>query len=152
MTEPEIEALSVRLARVWNLPDPITRNKDYPAHLRLRARVEPLVELLCVGNRDSPYAEFTIYLTCYDQPPSRKITGSMECDIRNGEIDTSAPHRPRNDIATIESYARFEHDWLPFFRRGCWLSGFPIEASAHEKAEWIRDFTREEVESWNLKM
>jgi hypothetical protein len=41
---------------------------------------------------------------------------------------------------------------LPFFRRGCWLSGCPIEATAHEKAEWIRGFTREEIEAWNLKV
>jgi hypothetical protein len=38
------------------------------------------------------------------------------------------------------------------FRRGCWLSGCPIEASAHEKAEWIQGFSREEIEAWNLKM
>jgi hypothetical protein len=42
--------------------------------------------------------------------------------------------------------------WLPFFRRNCWLSGCPIEASAHEKAEWIQGFSREEVELWKLKM
>lgn len=46
----------------------------------------------------------------------------------------------------------FTQQWLPFFRRGCWLSGCPIEASAHEKAEWMRGFTREEVEAWNLKI
>ncbi len=46
----------------------------------------------------------------------------------------------------------FLEDWLPLFRRNCWLSGCDIEASAHEKAEWIQGFTREELEAWNLKI
>ncbi|RYF45551.1 MAG: hypothetical protein EOO38_15815 [Cytophagaceae bacterium] len=40
----------------------------------------------------------------------------------------------------------FATQWMPFFRRGCWLSGCPIEATVHEKVEWTRGFTREELE------
>lgn len=43
-------------------------------------------------------------------------------------------------------------EWMDFFRRGCWLSGCPVEATAHEKAEWMQGFSREELETWNLKM
>ena len=47
--------------------------------------------------------------------------------------------------------AEFIKSWIPFFRRNCWLSGCAIEATAHEKAQWIQGFSREELESWNLK-
>ena len=43
---------------------------------------------------------------------------------------------------------------MPVFRRGCWLSGADVEATAHEKAEWMQNFTETEevMEAWNLKM
>ncbi|RYX82721.1 hypothetical protein EON83_18050 [bacterium] len=46
---------------------------------------------------------------------------------------------------------QFTAQWTDTFRRNCWLSGCPIEASAHEKAEWMQGFSREEIEAWNLK-
>ena len=46
---------------------------------------------------------------------------------------------------------QFVMDWLPFFRPRCWLSGCDIEASAHEKLEWIQGFNHEELETWGLK-
>ena len=46
----------------------------------------------------------------------------------------------------------FADKWLFAFRRGCWLSGCDIEASAHEKAEWMQDFTPEELQGWDLKI
>lgn len=46
----------------------------------------------------------------------------------------------------------FATQWMPYLRRNAWLSGLPLEASAHEKAEWIQGFSREEIEAWNLKM
>ncbi len=42
-------------------------------------------------------------------------------------------------------------DFTPLFRRNCWLSGCDIEATLHEKVEWMQGFTREEIEAWNLK-
>ncbi len=56
------------------------------------------------------------------------------------------------DRCACDEQEAFTDKWLPFFRRGCWLSGCPIEATAHEKAEWMRGFSREELEAWNLKM
>ena len=47
---------------------------------------------------------------------------------------------------------QFIDEYLDFFRRGLWLSGCDIEASAHEKAEWIQGFTKQEIEAWNLRM
>ncbi|RYZ88212.1 MAG: hypothetical protein EOP06_11365 [Proteobacteria bacterium] len=53
---------------------------------------------------------------------------------------------------SLEEYQVLLKQWLPFFRRGCWLSGCPIEASTHEKAEWTQGFSREDLEAWQLKL
>ena len=45
----------------------------------------------------------------------------------------------------------FTNKWLPCFRRGLWLSGISIEATAHEKIEWMQGFSCEEIDAWNLK-
>lgn len=44
----------------------------------------------------------------------------------------------------------FGKRWREEFQRKCWLSGCDIEASAHEKLEWMQGFTREEMQAWNL--
>lgn len=49
-------------------------------------------------------------------------------------------------------YHALQNQCLDFFRRGGWLSGVFLEASAHEKAEWMQDYTREEIEAWKLKI
>ena len=49
-----------------------------------------------------------------------------------------------------DAFSEFAAEWIPFFGRGCWLSGCPIEASAEEKTEWMRGFTEEEIEEWHL--
>ena len=58
---------------------------------------------------------------------------------------------PRDDVG-LRLEAEFAAQWTPPFRRGCWLCGCDIEASADEKAEWVREFTKEEIESWKLKI
>ncbi|RYF46035.1 MAG: hypothetical protein EOO38_14900 [Cytophagaceae bacterium] len=55
-------------------------------------------------------------------------------------------------VSSTEAAHQLTEQHLPLFRRNCWLSGVPIEATAHEKAEWIRDFSREDIEAWNLKI
>ncbi|BCM90153.1 hypothetical protein IAD21_02004 [Abditibacteriota bacterium] len=66
----------------------------------------------------------------------------------NGNLTQSC-----HDESTIRgaNQKHFERSWLNIFRRTAWLSGCPIEASAHEKAEWMQGFSREEIEAWNLK-
>ncbi|BCM92498.1 hypothetical protein IAD21_04378 [Abditibacteriota bacterium] len=56
------------------------------------------------------------------------------------------------EYASSEALHQIFADWLPFFRRCCWLSGYPLEVSAHEKIEWMQEFIHEELQSWNLKM
>lgn len=45
-----------------------------------------------------------------------------------------------------------ELQMLAVFRKNCWLSGADIEASAHEKVEWIQGFGKEEIETWKLEV
>ncbi len=52
----------------------------------------------------------------------------------------------------LRRHAELVEQWLPLFRRNCWLCGCPIEATAEEKTEWVQGFTEEEIEAWNLKM
>lgn len=37
---------------------------------------------------------------------------------------------------SLEVETRFKQKWLPMFRRNCYLSGVPIECTAHEQLEW----------------
>jgi hypothetical protein len=65
-------------------------------------------------------------------------------------LDSTTPAILNGSDANIPPEIATEH--LPLFRRGCWLSGCAIEASAHEKAEWMQSFTQEELEAWNLNL
>ncbi len=60
----------------------------------------------------------------------------------------SSPDAPK----ATEKRRQFTARWLPFFRRGCWLSGCDIECTAQERLKWIQGFTSEEIEAWNLKL
>ena len=75
----------------------------------------------------------------------------IELLYKGGEVTPcwtcSVEDEPEEDIL-----APFAAQWLDTFRRNCWLSGGDIEASAHEKAEWMQGFSPEEVEAWNLKV
>lgn len=51
-----------------------------------------------------------------------------------------------------ESLKEFAAAWEEAFQSGCWLCGCTIDASMHEKSEWMQGFTEEEIEAWNLKM
>ena len=55
------------------------------------------------------------------------------------------------EIEENEKHKNLVDQWRLFFRRGCWLSGCDVEASAHEKAEWMQGFTPEEIEAWNTR-
>lgn len=76
----------------------------------------------------------------------------LELSYREGEFH--ARHTSFSDemeCASKERLAQFTAEWMPLFRRNCWLSGCDIEATAAEKAEWIQGFTRAELEAWHLK-
>lgn len=152
MTEPELEALGERLRRIWQREESgeVTKPhfetsrgwKGEPDQLSLVCRVTAQVSVTCWFFIEE-FVDMQVSLEWR----------SYELSFWNGEIrcfDTSGADEPSSDSSL--RLAQFAAEWMPFFRRGCWLSGCSIEASAHEKAEWIRGFTKEEIESWKLKM
>jgi hypothetical protein len=137
MTEQEAEAWATRLTRIWVPPtvfgtgvveDLATFDNDCLFYAHVQPHVS--IEVLKTGE---------VFLCFYRH---NGYTGSLYAHPC-GEI-READHF--GELGAVPA------QWLPFFRRGCWLSGIPIEASAHEKVEWIRGFTREELQAWNLKM
>jgi hypothetical protein len=156
MTEQEAQALAARLERVWvgtQEGDLLRINSGERWHLQegvhwlfdehgFQFQTQFAHNVFFVAAKDASSHELVFSLT---QGSSSGRRGYLEAFMSfvGGEL---SPHRP-----CVHAPLRFAR-WLPIFRSGCWLSGFPIEASAHEKAEWIQDFTREEVEAWNLKI
>ncbi|RYX80945.1 hypothetical protein EON83_26410 [bacterium] len=145
MTEQEAEVLvaawAARLTRIWN-PEKVVL--DYVVSplgfFDYRGEVGP--DITFVVDHDFGDINFYLHLdAAYSQVAlkANKSQGLLDlCNDSTREL--------------FEARQPILDEWTPFFRRGCWLSGFPIEATAHEKMEWIRGFTREEIEAWNLKM
>jgi hypothetical protein len=134
MTELEAEAFAARLTRVWepqwaqNTLDPEWR--IYEPECRYYALIQENVFMQ--ADEETMGMFFSLNFHTSDDYLGR-LTAYPDGEVEVGE---------NMDCVTAQ--------WLPFFRRGCWLSGCDIEATAHEKAQWIQGFTREEVESWNL--
>ncbi|RYX80950.1 hypothetical protein EON83_26440 [bacterium] len=158
MTEQEAEAKTARLTRIWK-PPPV---EDMSSWGKLRSLSDPnffvFEEHIMRGVRFRYHYvnESTIkegYSLILREMPSRKRIASLlyrpDWTICRESIDCDPEeHEPGEyDKITREFFAQ----WTDFFRCNCWLSGANIEASAHEKAQWLRGFTREEIEAWNLK-
>ncbi len=75
------------------------------------------------------------------------LIGYFHCTKNTGHIDAS----PEIMQESPSLFLQFSNKWRDIFRRNCWLSGCAIEASATEKAEWVQEFSREEIEAWNLQ-
>ena len=147
MTEQEAEAWAARWEKIWTpervtFPDMKSRNQNLELIWRGELGVGSYVEV------KSYPGELRIELMC-------GVRG-FAFDTRYGGIhpltDSSQvwDHFEKEGSASTDKYVNEFGVQLPFFRRGCWLSGCPIEASAHEKAEWMQGFSREEIEAWNL--
>lgn len=146
MTEPEAEALVDRLTRIWAPHQQAvwTFEENY---IDLVLQVEGDIHLFY---EDIPLCEdvpdvFPGVALSLRRGGNDNLTGWLFCQGEGGDIQSGL-------YSSAEPFLQFANEWIDFFRRGCWLSGCPIEASAHEKVEWAREFTKEEVESWNLKM
>ncbi|BCM88425.1 hypothetical protein IAD21_00256 [Abditibacteriota bacterium] len=153
MTEQEAATLVARLTRVWGSSF-VVHNQGRGEYL-FESEIQPSISLRCGYQINlGPYGGLSFGLANWRYAPR---------DLRliaraNGEIFSEVcdwPFEPPFGL-TISDLERelkpFAAQWLPFFLRNCWLSGCPIDASAHEKMEWIQGFTREEIEAWNLKM
>ena len=144
MTKQEAQTLVERLGRIWSPQSRfiVTRSKDgasFQATLRESIRLEYATSsegnfyCLTEGRKHRAFLAF-------DAPFDGPYKGFCEFDLAFGYP---------NDEDRIRV---LQEQWLPFFRRGCWLSGFDIpDATDEEQAEWMQGFSREEINAWNLK-
>ncbi|RYX81419.1 hypothetical protein EON83_24160 [bacterium] len=134
MTPQQANALAHRLTRIWQPEEATSNLSNYGKfsfngrwadglNLRIEQEDELQIELL---------HDNQLLLTAY-------------CDDLWDETDTCQP-KQRQKVENLVAHH------LPSFRRNSWLSGEDIEATPHEKAEWIQGFTHEELEAWNLKL
>ncbi len=132
MTEPEAEALAARMLRVW-APFQRISSSLFKGHWSFAVWITQGVALYI--NVD-PSSNSPLFEMCGPGHDSRAagFIYDEEINYRGGQ-----------------ELEEFTNKWLPYFRRGLWLSGLPIDATAHEKVEWIQGFTREEIDAWNLK-
>lgn len=139
MTQQEAEAYIERMALIWHVKG-LTL-------VKLDLRVETPAVKIQVDERVEVYMSKPRYSLAY-LDEGRSIVAKLFCRVSTGEVTAQEKIIGTDDTNTNGPITT---QWMPFFRRGCWLSGLPIEATAHEKAEWMQDFTREEIESWNLQ-
>ncbi|RYX82367.1 hypothetical protein EON83_19920 [bacterium] len=155
MTEQEAEVMAAWLTRVWNIKEGTDEwEVEYERFFKFEGSITSNVHFEMTGGLISP-----------------TLTRTEEKNTDVGHFTGLAYNNGKHSIQVMEMRKKYhvvslwpsdgEHSeilqdfvaqWLPFFRRGCWLSGCDIEASPHEKMEWIQGFSAEELEAWNLKM
>ena len=153
MTKLEAEVITQRLTRVWA---PLTHHYEFGG---------PNFELIAYRGQITDDVSFAYYPGLsgpdnYTFALSRDVphglgtrrAGCIFCDSLVTNIQAQVPREFEMKPKRVLEYAQFAARWMPFFRRGCWLSGCSIEATAEEKAEWMRGFTKKEIESWRLKI
>ncbi|RYG64047.1 hypothetical protein EON80_19990 [bacterium] len=144
MTKDDAQKLAARLERIWRTTEPVAvakyheGNPDEATTWLLHTHLPGHLELEFYTSERGGMA--SVHLT-------RWINGKQD----RGFL-LVCEEESEWKIEDASDFWADELKVLPFFRRGCWLSGCPVEASAHEKAEWIQGFTSEEIEAWNLKM
>ena len=133
MTEQEAEAMAARLTRIWKPKRfSFSVNKETGPHSS-----DFEYEATLSGGLTLEVAFGASWLDASESFEISRNKVSLLCeDGHLGSWKNDAPQESEEVLAA---------QWLPFFRRSCWLSGCPIEASAHEKAEWMQGFTREEL-------
>jgi hypothetical protein len=151
MTEQEAQAWAERLIRIWKPKTFELREESstvffYFAEVGWDALFSTKMMLYAYKGKGFPY-RWRFQLSCSDAPYNDyDLVWDEEHGCQSVVDDIT-------ELVDWEEIDRaFSERWMPFFRRGCWLSGCPLEASADEKAEWIQGFTSEELEAWNLKI
>jgi hypothetical protein len=106
-----------------------------------------------VGNLDNRYAlklyetdhGFTTHMGSLEcsltDPVVRISVEQVAREFRSQSRDSARKRRARQRLAQLERVKQVEQltsEWMPLFRRNCWLSGVPIECSADERMEWAR--------------
>ncbi|RYF31271.1 MAG: hypothetical protein EOO38_31690 [Cytophagaceae bacterium] len=153
MTQQEAQVITARLTRVWA---PLSYHYEFGGpdfdQIAYRGQITTDVSFAYYPGMSGP-DNYTFALS-RDVPhgPGTRRAGCIFCDSLVSGIQAQVPRQLEMKPKRVLEYAQFAAQWTDIFRRNCWLLGCPIEASAHEKAEWMQGFSREEIEAWNLKM
>ncbi|RYF52071.1 MAG: hypothetical protein EOO38_01425 [Cytophagaceae bacterium] len=140
MTEQKAEDLAARLTRLWKPKNEPRWGVD-GAYFGYQCYIE-----------DNIFVEFATL----SKP---QITSTALKQYLNGRLQMGYLYYRDGELRVIDTdddqvddFDAFVNLWGDTFRRNCFLMGCNVEASAHEKAEWIQGFSREELEAWNLKI
>ncbi len=148
MTEQEAEAWVIRLRRIWEPEKMLLAERNRVQGFTWKAKLK---NGLCVHT--ATYRGEMLFDINFEKDDGRhdeSLIFDTQYNTHSGPgLSTRFPESTGAEAE--ERRQRFTTKWLPFFRRSCWLSGCPIEASVHEKAEWIQGFTHEDIQTWNLK-
>ena len=139
-TSSEAEAVAARLRRIWNWTAETGWVPYEPGFSEIYIQLSDQVLLRVWKEQSALY---------WEEPGARRGTRrSVSCSTSHKEI----LYTPHDLGAEPCHWQGFLTQWLPLFRRGCWLLGFDIDASMHERMEWTQGFSKEEIESWKLKI
>ncbi|RYX80819.1 hypothetical protein EON83_26855 [bacterium] len=142
MTQKAIEALTAKLIRIWQIKS-IVNQENY-----LRFGLEaPLEEGVMLSY--SRYHAGGLTRVALVQRDNSGLVGRLYWNSNEPEVMGIGWKQSDRENEFFEPFARA---WMPFFRRSCWLSGCDIEASVHEKLEWLDGITAEEIREWNLRL
>ncbi len=124
MTNEEAEAWAIRLTQIW-APEylvvaPKWKFEEDRFCFRFNCEVSP-----------DTFMEGRIFSK---EPAIRLVSESHELIYGCGEIEMSYIARP----VLFEKLIQFAEEWMPFFRRNCYLSGCEIECTGHEQLEWAK--------------
>ncbi len=133
MTEQEAEVYAARLTRIWSVLAPFVIEVDTDG-AQIFAPLSQDVEL-----RVDVLGSVSLYYL-------REIDSDSAILFCDKTMKTQSFLPKSWGETPPESIRHLQSEWMPIFRRGCWLSGCPIEATAHEKVEWVRGFAKEEIE------
>ena len=141
MTKQEIEELTTRLTRIW---------RPYPSPRTPKCIVE--TDFYSFSYRIE--AHVLLLFVIYEGKASARLEWDSKCcemECKEGEISSYwTVSNVSNDLLIEGALDQFTQRWLEAFRCGCWLSGFPVEATAYEKIKWTQNLTHKEIEAWNL--
>jgi hypothetical protein len=129
MTEKEAEVLVARLMRIWAPHQQIQRTSDSRVECRWRLSFKGYLQFdVAITSLIALHIVQKGTVFALNKKETNIITGCLVYGIPGRGILIQPPEN--------EASKQFATEWMPFFRRGCFLSGCPIECTEHEKLEW----------------
>ncbi len=124
MTEQETRALVARLTQAWGAKDSVVgpRCTFENGHFRFECGLASHIHLRVVGQSNTTRAAMIQWQRC-------------ELIHNDGKLKQFKPvSAEAEEWQGIEGFTAL---WWPHFRRGCFLSGLPLQHSEREKREWL---------------